>query len=231
MILAAGLGTRLFPFTSTHPKALFKVGDITLLENAIRYLKAYGYDDIIINVHHFAEQIITFLRENDNFNVKITISDERSRLLDTGGALKKAAWFFDDNSPFIVYNVDIVTNLDLERMRRHHLDTDSMVTLAVRERRTSRYLLFDNNKLLCGWKNTQTGAHKLVTGRRFQYQFGFSGIQIVSPAVFKYFPDKDVFTLTDFYLDLARMGLKVTFFEHTADHWQDVGKAPCVKVE
>lgn len=224
MILAAGLGTRLRPFTLSHPKALFEVNGITLLEQAITYLKKYHYHDIIINVHHFAEQIIEFLRSNNNFGVNITISDESDLLLDTGGAIKKAAWFFDDGKPFLIYNVDIITDLDLNELRTYHLSNSALATLAVRKRKSSRYLLFDENKHLCGWRNVTTSKEIFVRHSPQMKLLAFSGIQILSPGILSYLPEEQVFSLTDFYLKIAAKNIAITYYDHSAGFWRDVGK-------
>jgi len=143
MILAAGLGKRLRPVTDTIPKALVEVGGRTLLEMAIIHLASSGVKEIIINVHHFAGQIIEYLEKKKNFGLDVTISDESDQLLDTGGGMKKAAWFFEKGEPFIVRNVDVISDLDLKTMMDHHLQSGAIATLAVRRRETSRYFLFD----------------------------------------------------------------------------------------
>ncbi len=229
MILAAGLGTRLRPFTLQHPKALYQIGGLTLLENAIQYLKQYGYTDIIINVHHFAEQIVAYLDTHDNFGINITISDETDRLLDTGGGLKRAAWFFDDGKPFLIYNVDVITNLNLKLFSQYHQEKQALVTLAVRRRSSNRYLLFDKDQQLCGWRHVQADARKIVSEAPVAHQLAFSGIQIVEPKALSYFPPKDVFPLIDFYLHLAAQNQKVTFYDHTSDQWQDIGSMVMAK--
>ncbi len=224
MILAAGLGTRLRPFTLSHPKALFEVNGITLLEQAITYLKKYHYHNIIINVHHFAEQIIEFLRSNNNFGVNLTISDESDLLLDTGGAIKKAAWFFDDDEPFLVYNVDIITDLDLNELRAYHFANGALATLAVRKRLSSRYLLFDDNKHLCGWRNVTRGKEIIIRPSSQLTPLAFSGVQILSPGILSYLPEEQVFSLTDYYLQLAAQNIAVTYYDHSDGFWRDVGQ-------
>jgi len=226
MILAAGLGTRLRPITDTIPKALVKVNDLTLLEGAIRHLAEYGVKDIIINVHHFADQIIHFLNENHNFGINITISDERDHLLDTGGGLRKAAWFFSDVKPFFVRNVDIISNLDLTCMMDFHLQSDVLATLAIRNRVTSRYFLFNSDHQLCGWTNLKTGE-KIMSGvleGEFE-MFAFSGIQILSPEIFNLITEQDPFSLTNMYLRLAK-DHHVKGFIDNASIWKDIGKSP-----
>ena len=160
MIFAAGLGTRLKPFTDHHPKALAEVNGITLLEHNLRYLQRFGIYDVVVNVHHFAEQIENILFENADFGSRIAISDEKDMLLDTGGGLKKAAWFFEHEQNFLLMNVDVLTNLDLEKMMEAQEAGDAMGMLAVMKRESSRQFLFDEHMDLCGWANNKTNEQK-----------------------------------------------------------------------
>ena len=191
MILAAGLGTRLQPLTDNLPKALVKIRDKTLLEIAINYLVKNGFDKIIINVHHFAEQLINFIEQN-NFGADISISDERDKLLDTGGGLKKASRFFNDGKPFLLYNVDIISNLNLLTLYQANIESNSITTLTVRNRESGRYLLFNSENILRGWKNTKTG--ELITSCSIDMldEFAFSGIHIINPEIFSLMPDGEV---------------------------------------
>jgi len=224
MILAAGLGTRLRPLTDSTPKALLKIRGFTLLELQIKKLKSEGFNEIIINVHHFAEQIQEYLEQNDFFNCSISISDENKRLLDTGGGLKKASHFFYDGKPFLVYNVDILSDIDLKKLMGNHLVTGTTATLAVRERKSSRKFLFNDNKILCGWMNEKTGEKIITRANNTSINaYSFSGIQIVDPLIFKYFPDKDVFSLVELYLETARRE-RINGFVHNEDNWLDLGK-------
>ncbi|MCC6726227.1 MAG: nucleotidyltransferase family protein [Saprospiraceae bacterium] len=233
LIFAAGLGTRLRPLTNDRPKALVEVNGITLLEIAIRRLKAAGCKEIIVNVHHFAEQIIDFIEKNGQFGIRIVISDERELLLDTGGGLKKAAWFFDDGQPFLVCNADILTDMDLARFYQKHLENQAIATLAVRHRTTSRYFLFDENMRLCGWQNAKTGEEKLVAGGSLKFNpsilqsfnpFAFSGIHAISPALFDWLPATEgPFSIIDVYLRAAQTG-RILGHNHSSDGWLDVGK-------
>ena len=202
MILAAGLGTRLKPLTDSRPKVLLEAGPYTLLEFAIRKLKAAGFNEIIINVHHFAPMVVDYLRKNANFDCQITISDESESLLDTGGALAKASWFFDDHQPFLVYNADIVSDMDLGEFYRSHLVGRSLATLSVRSRKTSRYLLFDNNMRLCGWENIATHEKRMAIPTANTQAFAFSGIHAISPQLLPLL-DKGRFSIIDTYLRLA----------------------------
>jgi NDP-sugar pyrophosphorylase family protein len=224
MILAAGLGTRLNPITNDLPKALVKIGNTTLLEFAIRKLLYYGFDDIIINIHHYPDMIIEFLNKNKNFGASITISDERDLLLDTGGGLKKASYFFNDNKPFIIYNCDIVTDLNLQALYQDHIKQKSIATLAIRDRETSRYFLFNDDNNLCGWWNKRTGERKPpdlnIEGLKPK---AFSGIQIIDPKALKLFTDYKVFSLVDFYLRIA-ISHKIIGYDHTDSMWADIGK-------
>jgi NDP-sugar pyrophosphorylase family protein len=206
LIFAAGLGTRLKPLTDTMPKALVPIDGKPLLEHVILKLKAAGFNQIIINVHHFPDQIIEFLKSKNNFDLRIEISDERDKLLDTGGGVKKAKWFFDDGKPFLVHNVDILSNIDLQSLYQQHLETSPLATLVVSERDTFRYFLFDKEARLKGWINEKTGEVRPenLTNTELFNKLAFSGIQVLSPEVFKlmdHFPD--YFSIVDFYLQNA----------------------------
>lgn len=212
MIFAAGLGTRLKPLTDTMPKALVPVAGKPMLEHVIGKLKASGFDEIVINVHHFAQQIISFLKEKDNFGIKIWISDESEELLDTGGGIKKAAPYFDE--PFLVHNADILSNVDLKAMYDYHLTSGNDATLLVSPRKTVRYLLFDEENRLQGWVNKdtlQTKPEGFVYQPEVQKEYAFGGIHIISPTLFNYMGDEwtGKFPLMDFYLQTchqARLG-------------------------
>lgn len=224
MILAAGLGTRLKPLTDSTPKALIRIKDKTLLELQINKLKSEGFDEIIINVHHFAEQITNYIEENNFFNCKIEISDESNLLLDTGGGLKNASHFFLDKKPFLVYNVDILSNISLKRLMDFHLHSNSIATLAVQDRESSRKFLFDENHILGGWTNEKTEEKIISRNSSTKLRaMSFSGIQIIDPNIFKYFPEKNVFSLVEFYLTAAK-DEKIIGYVHNNDEWIDVGK-------
>ena len=205
MKFAAGLGTRLKPLTDTMPKALVRVGGKPLIEHVVEKLKASGAERIVVNVHHFASQVIDYLQENDNFGVDVRISDESERLLDTGGGIKKARPLFIPDAPILIHNVDILSNVDLGRLYCGHGDADA--TLLVSERKTKRYLLFDDDMRLVGWTNTDTGEVKSpYPGLRVGdcRMLAFSGIHVFSPRLFPLmddFPDK--FGIIDFYLNVC----------------------------
>ena len=226
MILAAGLGTRLRPLTNSIPKALVRVNGQTLLEGAIRHLADSGVTEIIINVHHFADQVIQFLSQHHNFGLDLYISDERDQLLDTGGGLKNASWFFEGGKPFIVRNVDIVSDLDFHAMMEQHLKSRTLATLAVRNRQTSRYFLFDPELRLCGWTNLKTGEKILSEETKMNPEMlAFSGIQILNPEIFSLITETGKFSLTDLYLRLAKEHLIKGFIDD-GSVWRDVGKSP-----
>jgi NDP-sugar pyrophosphorylase family protein len=226
MILAAGLGTRLRPITDTLPKALVIVDGRTLLEGAILHLAAYGVKEIIVNVHHFAGQVVQYLHQNNNFGMDITISDESDQLLDTGGGLKKASAYFKGYAPFFVRNVDIVSDLDLSKLMEYHRHSHAIVTLAVRKRETSRYFLFNRDHRLCGWKNLKTGE-EILAGETLTTpeMFAFSGIQVISPEIFNLITETGKFSLTGLYLRLATDQLIKGFIDD-GSIWRDIGKDP-----
>lgn len=227
MIFAAGLGTRLRPLTDDKPKALVEVGGMALLEIAIRRLKWFGVRRLIVNVHHFAELVERFLAERDNFGMEIAISDERSLLLNTGGGLKQARWFFDDGAPFLVQNVDVLSTLDLRALYEAHRRSAALATLAVRRRDTSRYLLFDEQRQLVGWQNRKSGATRWSRPEQSAEAYAFSGIQVLSPAIFEYFPEEAVFSTIDLFLEVAKTET-VIGYPHEEDAWLDVGKLPAL---
>ena len=226
MIFAAGLGTRLKPLTDSIPKALVPIAGKPLLEHVILKLKTAGFDEIIVNVHHFPDQIIDFLKANNNFGIRIEVSDERDQLLDTGGGIRKAKQFFDDGQPFLVHNVDILSDIDLKELFQQHLAADSLATLVVSRRDTFRYLLFDDDQRLCGWINEKTGETKPI---RFDdisgfNKLAFAGIHVFSPRVFELMDDLDAkFPIMDFYLSNAQTQV-IKGFIPTDFHMLDVGK-------
>lgn len=222
MLFAAGLGTRLKPFTDHHPKALAEVNGKTLLEININYLQQYGIQDVIINVHHFADQIEAVIAENNGFGSNITISDERDAVLETGGGLKKAAGFFKGEKSFVVMNVDVLTNLELQHMVDVHNQADALATLAVMQRISSRQLLFDEHMLLCGWANNQTGEQRISREVLSLQPFAFSGIQVLSQEIFE-MPFHGKFSMIDVYLHFAKTHV-IKGHNHTGDTFIDVGK-------
>ena len=229
MIFAAGKGTRLKPLTDNTPKALVKINGIPMLEHVISKLKNSGVSEIIINVHYLADQIVNFLKEKNNFGLRIEISDERNRLLDTGGGLKKASWFFDDQKPFILYNTDIISNIDLTGMLYYHNKNNAIATIAVRKRESSRYFLFNKQMELCGWKNTKTGETKISKHSYSFNSLAFSGIHIINPSLFNYMNKTGAYSIVSTYLEVSKLKT-INGFDHSSDYWFDVGKPESLKI-
>jgi N-acetyl-alpha-D-muramate 1-phosphate uridylyltransferase len=223
MILAAGLGTRLKPFTNEHPKALAFVNNKPILQRNIEYLKMFGVDEMVINVHHFANQIIKFLESHHHFDIKIEISDETNEVLETGGGLKKAAWFFTHNKPFFLMNVDILTNLDLSKMLTVHQQQKPFATLAISQRESSRCFLFNAENQLCGWRNKATGEEKIARKESIYHERAFSGLHLIEPTIFTNLKQEGKFSMVDVYLDLAK-NYAIVGYDHTGCDFIDVGK-------
>jgi len=224
MILAAGLGTRLKPFTDKHPKALAMVNNKTILQRNIRYLASFEINTIIINIHHFADQIISFIKKNKGFGSNISFSDERDEVLETGGGIKKAAWFFEkQNEPFVVMNVDVLTDMNLNAMISLHQTNKPLATLAVSSRKTSRYFLFNEQNILCGWKNVKTGEEKISRQSSKYIEKAFSGIHVISPEIFPLIKMEGKFSMVDVYLELAKAH-SIQAFDHSGSRFIDVGK-------
>ncbi len=223
MIFAAGLGTRLRPLTNDRPKALVEVGGISLLEINIRRMIHFGVREIIINTHHFAEKIEEFIQSKNNFGIRIELSHEVQKPLETGGGLKKAAWFFDDGKPFFVCNADILSNIDLAKLHAAHVASGVLATYAVQQRDTSRYMLHDSGMRLCGWMNTKTKAVKISRLAAEMSMCSFSCFHVIDPAIFETVPDTDYFSMIDWYLQIANSH-PVMGYRHDNDLWCDVGK-------
>lgn len=224
MIFAAGLGTRLRPLTDTMPKALIPVNGKPVLQHVIERLKLHGFDNLIINLHHFPQQIIDFLESNDNFGCTIAFSNEHDRLLDTGGGLKAASWFFDSDEPFLVHNADILSAANLSVLYATHLRQGGLATLAVNRRETSRVFLFDGHNRLWGWKNRQTGEVKTHAASLPPVSpLSFCGIHVVSPQLFTRMTEQGVFSIVEVYLRLAP-DFQIRAFEIAPDdYWFDIG--------
>ena len=226
MVLAAGLGTRLRPLTDDRPKALVEVAGRTLLEITLSRLRAFGIREVILNAHHFGDMMVEYLKANDNFAMRIEISREEV-LLDTGGGLKKAAWFFLEDSseePFILHNVDVISTVDLHRMVRFHAENQALATLAVQERETSRYLLFDENLQFCGRRKGSDGKPELVRTAPRPLAAGFCGIHVISPALLPMLSEEGVFSIIPAYLRLAAKGERILAFRADEYYWRDLGK-------
>lgn len=228
MIFAAGLGTRLRPLTNDRPKALVEVKGTPLLEITIKRLIHFGVKEIIINIHHFADKIQQFLADNNNFGIRIETSYEVEKPLETGGGLKKAAWFFDDNQPFIICNADILSNIDLAKMYETHCASDAIATYAIQKRDTSRYMLHNTEGVLCGWMNTQSKALKMCRFAPELGMYSFSCFHVVNPEIFKTTPDKEYFTIIDWYLNIGNQ-YTILGYRHDDDIWCDIGKPETLK--
>ncbi|MDR0894716.1 MAG: nucleotidyltransferase family protein [Prevotellaceae bacterium] len=229
MIVAAGLGTRLRPLTDTLPKALVPVAGIPMLERVIRRLKEAGFTDLTVNIHHWGEQILDFLHTHHDFGTTLHISDERGALLDTGGGIRKARSFLDGDEPFLVHNVDVITDLDLHAFYQHHRQSHADATLFTNHRRTSRYLLTDTDGRLCGWTNRSTGevlpADLIDPDTRYRTK-AFGCVQMLSPAIFQYMdtanlPDK--FSIIPFYISICRTA-HIQTCSGQSRYWFDIGK-------
>ncbi len=223
MILAAGKGTRLAPLTDHTPKALVDFNGKKLLERVILNLRTAGFDEIIVNVFHFAEQIRDFLDERNHFDIRVEPSDETERLLNTGGGLKKASWFFG-NEPFLLHNVDVLTGLDLISLYRAHLSGNSLVTLAVKKRSTTRPFLFTRSGYLAGWRNLVSGEERIIRNDKEKLiPLGNSCIQVVDPRIFSLITEEGAFSLTGLYLRLAAQ-YPIRAYRHDSDYWYDLGR-------
>ncbi len=226
ILFAAGLGTRLFPLTKDKPKALVEINGTPLLEIAIRHLTKAGIEEIIVNVHHFGNQIIDFL-DSKFGHLNIRISDERDKLLETGGGLRKAAPLLG-NDAFLAMNADILSNIDIPSFIRYHEEQGGLATLAVRNRDSSRNLLFDDKLNLCGWQNNKTGEKRMSRNHPNPIALSFSGIQIIHPKIFNFMPIAEKFSIIDVYLAAAQTE-KIIAYRHDEDIWLDVGKLDAIK--
>jgi MurNAc alpha-1-phosphate uridylyltransferase len=229
MILSAGLGTRFKPWTDKHPKALAVVNGKSLLQRNIEYLQQYGIKDVIVNVHHFADQIIHTVDISKGWGSNVVISDETDKVLETGGGLLKAKELFTPGEKFITCNVDILTNLDISKLVAFHEKHKPLISFAVSDRKTSRNFLFDKQDRLCGWMNTVTGEQRIAVGSTNLIQKAYSCVVVFEYDVFRLMPFTGKFSLTDMYLALAR-NHTILGYDHTGDKWVDVGKPESVAV-
>ena len=229
MIFAAGLGTRFKPWTDSHPKALALVNGKSLLQRNIEYLQEYGIRDVIVNIHHFADQVLAAVKRNDGWGSNIVISDERDQLLETGGGLLKARNLFKPGKKFITCNVDILTDLDLNRLLSFHEQHKPLISFGVTRRKTSRYFLFDENERLCGWRNTKTGEERIIIHKAALVEKAYSCVVVFEPGIFSLIPFKGKFSLVDVYLELADQHV-ILGYDHTGDKFVDVGKPESIAV-
>lgn len=230
MILAAGLGTRLQPQTDNTPKALVKAGGMSLLERLIRKMKVQGVTDIVINLHHHADQVLRFLDEKENFGISISISHEKDELLETGGGILHAKDLLDGDEAFIVHNVDILSDVDLRKIYEDHNGSGALATLAVRNRETSRYLLFDDSLRMQGWENRSSGERIIPSGESSNLTaLAFSGIHVISPEIFSLFSQTGAFSIIQTYLSLCFHN-HIRGFRHDGGIWIDAGKPDGLKL-
>lgn len=224
MLFAAGLGTRLKQETKDRPKALVKIGSKTLLQHSIEKLKNEGISEVVVNVHHFSDLMKSFINNHD-FGVPVTISDETDELLETGGGLKKAVPLLESDKPVVLYNVDILSNLNLNDVLEYHKQKNALATLVVRNRETERYFKFNRERRLVGWINKKTNKTRVSLPCDFgkAVSMAFSGIHIINPEILKLLPEEKRFSITDWYLDLAKTHFIQGYFD-TSELWMDVGK-------
>jgi NDP-sugar pyrophosphorylase family protein len=232
MILAAGMGTRLRPLTNDRPKAMVEVGGRTLLEITLSRLRDFGVREVIVNVHHFGDLVVEYLKTNENFGMRIEVSREEG-LLDTGGGLKKAGWFFLEDSderdePLILHNVDVISTIDLGIMVQFHREHQALATLAVQERETSRYLLFDKQRQLCGRLSGQGEEAEFVRSPLEVEALAFSGIHVISRRFLRLMSEEGAFSIISSYLRLAAQGEKILSFRADEYYWRDLGRVESV---
>jgi NDP-sugar pyrophosphorylase family protein len=234
MVLAAGLGTRLRPLTDDRPKALVEVAGRTLLEITLTRLKSFGVSEAIVNVHHFSDMVIAYLKANDNFRMRIELSRE-DVLLDTGGGLKKAAWFFRESSgngeeAFLLHNVDVLSSIDLAAMLRSHLESQSLVSIAVQKRQSSRQLLFNEHGILCGRIAGRERDEEIVRPSRQVEPLAFCGLHVISPRLLALMTEDGAFSIIETYLRLASQGERISAFRADKYYWRDLGKLESVRI-
>jgi NDP-sugar pyrophosphorylase family protein len=228
MIFSAGLGTRFKPWTDKHPKALAIINGKSLLQRNIEYLQSYDISKVVVNVHHFADQITEAVEKNKGWGSHVIISDEKEEVLETGGGLWKAREFLEDDT-FLTINVDILTDANLKYFLATHQQENSLITLAITDRQTSRYLLFNKYNRLCGWRNKNTGEEKIAVQAKDLYERAYSGLALFEPEVFNLIPFTGKYSLIDVYLALANEN-KIAGFDHSESKFIDVGKPESVAI-
>ncbi len=222
MILAAGFGTRLKPWTDKHPKALALVNGKSLLQRNVLYLQQFGIYEVVVNVHHFADQLYQEIQQQEGWGSLIEISDETDAILETGGGLKRAEKFFYNEPCFVLMNADVLTDLPLDKMLANHLAAKPLATLATTKRETKRALLFDDTNQLCGWENKVTGEKKMARNKEPLQEKAFSGVHIISNEIFRQIRFNGKFSIIDVYLDLAK-SCPIQAFDHSNGKFKDVG--------
>jgi NDP-sugar pyrophosphorylase family protein len=229
IIFSAGLGTRFKPWTDKHPKALAIVNGKSLLQRNIEYLQQYNVYEVIVNVHHFPEQIIDAIEKNKGWGSNIIISDETNEVLETGGGLLKAKHLLEGKEPFLSLNVDVLTDLDINKLVLFHQQQAPLISFGVTDRKTSRNILLDNNHRMCGWKNNSTGETKIVIAKEGLQPFAYSCVVVYDPKIFSLIKQEGRFSIMDTYLDLAAEHT-ILGYNHTGDKWVDVGRVESVEV-
>lgn len=223
MIFSAGLGSRFKPWTDKHPKALAPVNGKSLLQRNIEYLQKYGITEVVVNVHHFAGQIIDAVKKNKGWGSTVLISDETNEVLETGGGLLKAKNLLDGDEPFVTVNADILTDLNLKRLIDYHKDYKPLVSFGVTNRKTSRYFLFDEYDRLCGWRNKKTDEEIIAIPKNKLVERAYSCVVVFEPRIFSLIPQRGKFSIVETYLSLAKDNL-ILGYDHTGDKFADVGK-------
>ncbi len=229
MIFSAGLGTRFKPWTDRHPKALAIVNGKSLLQRNIEYLQAHDIKDVVVNVHHFASQVVDAIDKNKGWGSNILISDETESLLETGGGMLHARHLLQDDAPFLTLNVDILTDLNITKLIAFHKEKDALIAFGITDRKTSRYFLFDENNRLCGWRNTQTGEERIAIAKENLHQKAYSCVSVFSQDVLKYIKQEGKFSITEPYLSMAPDHL-ILGYDHSGDRLVDVGKPDSVAI-
>ena len=229
MIFAAGLGTRFKPWTDNHPKALAMVNGKSLLQRNIEYLQRYGITEVVVNVHHFADQIIDAVKKNHGWGSTILISDESNEVLETGGGLLKAKNLLEGDECFVTINADILTDLSIKRLLDYHKDYKPLISFGVTNRRTSRYFLFDEYDRLCGWRNKKTGEERIAVAKKDLVERAYSCVVVFEPAIFSLIKQQGKFSLVETYLELAKDHL-ILGYEHSGDKLVDVGKPESIAI-
>lgn len=229
MIFSAGLGTRFKPWTDTHPKALALVNGKPLLQHNIEYLQKYGITDVVVNVHHFADQIIEAVQKNKGWGSDVLISDERNEVLETGGGLLKAKDLLQNAEPFITLNADFLTDLNIDDLITFHKNKKALISFGITSRKTSRYFLFDEENRLCGWRNTNTGEEKIAVAKENLKEMAYSCVVVFQPEIFELIPQRGKFSLVETYLTLAAHH-PIYGYNHSGDKLVDVGKPESVAI-
>ena len=229
MIFAAGLGTRFKPWTDKHPKALALINGKSLLQRNIEYLQLYGITDVVVNIHHFADQVIAAIEKNKGWGSNVLISDESDELLETGGGLFKAKNLLQNGRPFITLNADFLTDLNIDDLITFHKTKNALISFGITNRKTSRYFLFNEDNRLCGWRNVNSGEERIVVSKNNLKEMAYSCVVVFQPEIFDLMPQRGKFSLVDTYLSLAA-DHRIYGYEHSGDKLVDVGKPESVAI-